>query len=412
VILADELQDIFPDTEYPGKEREELADTAAIFFQRLGNYGYSYLVAGTFELYQLAIHKIPIPGKLRRYPFNKAEFISMESLSRDEMGELFREYRELPGRRPIEGRIQQELERESQGHASSFTSLLKLFDDKRPKSLDEWNICFEKNFARYLNGLGRSLCQFIQEDHVAAQELRSILHYRDKEWDLDLEEVNPGIYNLLCHGVLNSNSQTGKVRFTSMVIYRCVVRALYHERSLVITRLRGDSFRTVLDLLKFAIPLLTPRQLNHEVIKTKGSGASEAAFQTELQHALKRLLPEEYVSIIEAKTSPKDSSKRIDMLLYRGEERWAGLELKVGKTSDADLAKAVQQCHGYHEQLGVPIMLLNFVLRGHSLPGFSCQTPNLQVVHILFSDDYKNYVLRWKDDEGNEVSKDFFVMEP
>lgn len=98
--------------------------------------------------------------------------------------------------------------------------------------------------------------------------------------------------------------------------------------------------------------------------------------------------------------------KRFDLAIINGSS--CGFELKSNKLSRGEIEAAVEQADGYKRRLRIGKMfLVNFVSRNHQVDDiYHIDTfPDIQVIHIHYSDTYCEYVLNFLGDNGEKQTR-------
>ena len=171
-------------------------------------------------------------------PFNKAKFENMPLFNVTEMGKLFESYKLNANEDGVPSDLTGKIIKESCGHPASFMILLKLYDDFRP-NVNLWEIKFQENFVKYMNGTHIKLkYEVIEMSSDEKRYLRDLIDKMADRWDMNLsdltalDDIDKKLFNM---GILNIMG-TNVVGFTSCVIWRVCVDALFPTPSRSISR--------------------------------------------------------------------------------------------------------------------------------------------------------------------------------
>ncbi|KAL1963752.1 hypothetical protein VTN77DRAFT_7818 [Rasamsonia byssochlamydoides] len=185
-----------------------------------------------------------------------------------------------------------------------------------------------------------------------------------------------------------------KVCFTSHLIYRVCVDAVYPRRNI---RLSAKEIKGPLWLLTQALTFFRPSQIANCYCKNN-DGPSEDIFYVELYCALRDLVPESWSCAHEAHDA---SQKKLDLLLTREGQKYTGYELKANKGSVAEFEGPINQSIGYVLEHGVDIYLVNFVSTHKKIDFDALSWPATEdgksqviIVHVLYNDDYAHYMIK------------------
>ncbi|CAI2193809.1 13946_t:CDS:1, partial [Funneliformis geosporum] len=180
-----------------------------------------------------------------------------------------------------------------------------------------------------------------------------------------------------------------KIRFTSCIILRVCLQAVWPRPE---NRLSEGVLRTPIDLIKYGLQHVTPRTIACELVKNK-DGPAEASFQAALYAAFNGLLPTGMMCLFEVKAKSQD---KLDLLVIKHNEKWAGYELKFNKISRADFNGPVTQAGKYAEHFRINIHLPDT----SSTPVFPDTAANIIVVNVKCNKDCSQFNIDSSNSNG------------
>ncbi|KAF9208402.1 hypothetical protein BGZ49_008890 [Haplosporangium sp. Z 27] len=345
-ILIDEFQAVFGSSVF--------LDVAKDLFKVITNsMSVSYLGVGTFQLMEL----LNDDGRVENSPFNKATFIRMPPFDLKEMGTLFTRYKTTINPDGIIPPLQTEIVNESSGHPASFMMLLTIADTYNPDSFN-WSKIYADNMDSVMNGTHRKIMDVLKKlTSKEKAEVRGFIANGMKPWRQTFDDL---IRHLLGIGILVTHG-ADDLRFTSGIIYRVCIEALFPKPTV---RLSRDDIGDPITLLKLGAQCITPSTLNDSLVRIK-HGTQEKSFQAAFYTAINGLLPTNMRCLFEAKANGKE---HLDLMVMEGESNWAAYEFKVGAVTEADFKDHLIQAVRYRDHFEREIYLVNFYPESHQTP--------------------------------------------
>ncbi|KAL1914221.1 uncharacterized protein VTP21DRAFT_9644 [Calcarisporiella thermophila] len=362
-ILMDEFQSIFQDN--------ELLEVAKVFFRSLSQFrNIFYLAVGTFKIVDL---RRPGTNELDS-PFNKAHFRQIPFFTTEDMGKLFRLYKELCFRPGIPDPIQASIIRESLGHPASFMILLKIFNECQPSS-DSWNREMHDNLEKYMNGTHIKFKHMLQSKSQSVKAyIRKLTCNMGSPWYMDLENLSEIDKELLDVGILVPIGEENTVSFTSCIILRVCIGVVGPKSNYRLTDIPDP-----IELLALGLQQITPETINDERVRNR-SGPSETSFQAALFSVWNSLVPSPMKCLVEMRARNQDT---IDLMVVNGQNNWAAYELKVNKVTTAEFRAAIQQAKKYADHYQMTVYLVNFYLEGLHSPVLLDPVQDVVVVNVM-----------------------------
>ncbi|KAF9435262.1 hypothetical protein BGZ76_006599, partial [Entomortierella beljakovae] len=365
-IFIDEFQSIF--------DSDVIADASKDFFRTISNStNISYLGVGTFKLMELLNDE----GQVNNSPFNKAIFYQMPFFTNNEMCTLFTKYKTIINPSGVIDSLQTEIMTESSGHPASFMMLLNIADTYTPNLLN-WSEVYDANIGSLLNGTHHKVMDALKKlTSEEKGEVRAFIAKGMESWSQTFDNL---IRHLLGIGILVPHGGAD-IRFTSGIIYRVCIEALYPKPAL---RLSSAEISDPITLLQLGLQCITPSTINHSLVKIK-HGLEEKSFQAALYVAISGLLPTNMKCLFEVKAKDQD---HLDLMVIEDGSNWAAYEFKVGAITRADFKPHLAQAERYRKHFEREIYLVNFYLEGQQTPETPSNIPKqVTVINIKHNSD-------------------------
>ncbi|KAF8430327.1 hypothetical protein EV426DRAFT_708501 [Tirmania nivea] len=306
------------------------------------------------------------------------------------MSAIFTEFTEAWGI-SIPDPLQLAIMAEPGGHAASLMALLKLYHERRPTT-QTWRIVLQTEYQDYLNGVRKMIMRNLRSNGELCDHVRNLTVHAEETWKLELDCLGTLDKILLNMGIITpaGNSNSNLVRFTSPLIFRVCVEAVFPCCTPLAT-VEGP-----IELITTAVQHLSPKQLRNKQMYNK-AGPSENAFHVELYAILRHILPEQWLCSSEARMPGQ--AKRLDLLIHKGMTNWAGIELKVNKVTAADFDAPLKQCEGYANEHQTVIYLVNFSAATQQIAMNPPTANGVVVVNIRYNDQMNEFVVCVYDNE-------------
>jgi AAA domain len=386
-------------------EMQAIVDSniAANFFDWLAKNKIPYVGVGTFKLRDLNWRQ---SSEFRNHldaasPFNRVHMHGLEPLSTLQVSQVLQTHEEA-FRVQVPLDIQAQIIAEAGGHAASLNPLLLFHFYNRP-TVAQWPIVLQTRFEVYMNGVTNKISK-----DLADPDLRDLVQdisvHKNKPFYLDLNRLKPPERRLLNAGILLPDT-TSTVRFTSHLIYRVCLNAVFPRRHIQL----GDdnAVKDPIWLLRRALAYVRPTRIADKLSRN-ADGPSEDVFHIELYCALRDLLPLDWDCSYGAH---EETRKRLDLLISKHGGKWAGYELKVNKGSRADLDEPITQSRGYVKEHGIDIYLVNFISKHKKLemqPTRMSQAlkgaQSVVLIHVLYNDSYDVFTVQCPSIEDVDVA--------